>query len=69
MARVVVEVAGLGFWVARLPMAVGSRGELSGGGAPAVVVRPVAEARWHGRAAGRTGLDPGGPTPTLEEMF
>ena len=45
------------------------RGRLCATAIQVVVVRPVAEARWHGRAAGRTGLDPGGPTPTLEEMF
>jgi hypothetical protein len=52
----VIEVAGLGFRVARLLKAGGSRGEV--GGPAVVVVRLAAEAKRRGSAAGRVGLDP-----------
>lgn len=57
-AGVVVEMVGLEFRVAGLPLASGSRGEVGGGGLMVVAVRPAAEARRCGSAGGRMGLDP-----------
>jgi hypothetical protein len=53
-AGVVVEVAGLEFWVAGLPMAGNSRGEGDGSGESIVLaVWPAEEARRQGWTPGR----------------